>query len=183
MDRIGQWLGTLSIKAKILAGFACVLVILLAVAGIGYWRFQGVAASLRSYVQRVGVVEASRIIDHEFEEMRRHVREFAFTGNPDEATAAIASADRVKPAIDKGLVIAIDPERHHRMQEIATLYEGYRSSVDTVFGMKRDKDTLISETLDPAGTAAREDFDKLIESAVKGVNRSLCRWRATHSRR
>ena len=167
MDRIAQWLGTLSIKVKILAGFACVLVILLAVAGIGYWRFQGVADSLRSYVQRVGVVEASRMIDREFEEMRRHVREFAFSGNPDEATAAIASADRVKPAINNGLAVAINPERQRRMQEIANQYESYRGSVDTVFAMKRDKDRLVSETLDPAGTASREDFDKLIASAAK----------------
>jgi methyl-accepting chemotaxis protein len=167
MNRIGRWLGTLSIKAKILAGFACVLAILLAVAGIGYWRFQGVADSLRSYVQRVGVVEASRIIDREFTEMRRHVREFAFTGNPDEATSAMASANRMKIAIEKGLAVMSSPERQRHMHDIAARYDDYRKSVDTVFAMKREKDKLVSDALDPTGQAAREDFDSLIASAPK----------------
>ena len=173
MDRFGRWLGALSIKTRILIGFGCVLVILLAVAGIGYWRFQGVAGSLRSYVQRVGVVEASRVIDREFAEMRRHVREFAFTGNPEEATAATASADRVKTAIDNGLAVTVQPERHRRMQEIGAQYEDYRKGVDTVFAVKREKDKLVSETLDPAGTAAREDFDRLIAGTAKGGNPEL----------
>ncbi len=169
MNRIRRWLGTLSIKAKILAGFACVLVILLAVAGIGYWRFQGVAGSLRSYVQRVGVVEASRIIDREFAEMRRHVREFAFAGNPDEATAAMASANRMKVAVEKGLAVATSPDRQRHMQDIAAQYEDYRKSVDTIFAMKREKDKLVSDTLDPTGQAAREDFDRLIAGAANAT--------------
>src|ERR1700761_9677436 len=103
MDRFGRWLGTFSIKTRMLAGFACVLLILLAVAGIGCWRFQGVAGSLQAYVQRVNEVEASRIIDREFTDMRRHVREFAFGGDPNEAAQAIVSANRVKAAIDRGL--------------------------------------------------------------------------------
>ena len=65
MDRIRHWLASLSIKTRIIMGFACVLVILLAVAGIGYWRFQGVAGSLLSYVQRVGVVAPSQKIDRD----------------------------------------------------------------------------------------------------------------------
>ncbi len=170
MDRIRHWLGTLSIKTRIIMGFACVLVILLAVAGIGYWRFQGVAASLRSYVQRVGVVAASQKIDREFAEMRRHVREFAFTGNPDETTAAMTSSDRMKAAIEQGLAVAINPERHRHMQDIADQYQDYRKSVDIVFAMKREKDKLVSEALDPAGQAAREDFDRLIAGAVKQAN-------------
>ena len=39
MRHITRWISALSIKTKLVAGFACVLTILLAVAGIGYWRF------------------------------------------------------------------------------------------------------------------------------------------------
>ena len=173
MRRFERRVGALSIKTRMLAGFACVLVILLAVAGIGFWRFEGVAGSLRAYVQRVGVVEASRIIDREFADMRRHVREFAFTGDPNEAAAAMTSADRVKAAIDKGLAVTANPERHRRMQEIASQYGDYRAGVDAVFAMKREKDKLVSETLDPAGTAAREDFDKLIKTAAQSASPEL----------
>jgi hypothetical protein len=121
MDRIRRWLGSLAIKAKMLMGFTCVLVILLAVARTGYWRFQGVADSLRSYVQSVVVVAASQNIDREFLEMRRHVREFAFTGNPDAATAAMASAVRMKVAIEK--------VRQSRPALNAALHAGHRNPV------------------------------------------------------
>jgi methyl-accepting chemotaxis protein len=173
MDRFGRWLGAFSIKTRMLAGFACVLLILLAVAGIGCWRFQGVAGSLQAYVQRVSEVEASRIIDREFTDMRRHVREFAFGGDPNEAAQAIVSANRVKAAIDRGLAVAVNPERHQRMAEIAAGYQDYRTNVDTVFAMKREKDKLVSETLDPTGTAAREDFDRLLASAARGTSLEL----------
>lgn len=167
MDRIRRWLGSLSIKTKMLMGFVCVLAILLAVAGTGYWRFQGVADSLRSYVQSVVVVAASQNIDREFLQMRRHVREFAFTGNPDAATAAMASADRMKVAIEKGLAVATSPERQRYMQDIATPYEAYRKGFDAVFAMKREKDKLVSDVVDPEGTAAREDLDRLIAGSTK----------------
>ena len=170
MDRIRHWLGSLSIKTKMLMGFASVLVILLAVAGTAYWRFQGVGDSLRSYVQSVAVVAASQNINSEFLQMRRHVREFAFTGNSDAATAAIASADRMKSAIERGLAVATSPVQQRYMQDIATPYEAYRKGVDAAFLMKRERDKLVSDALDPAGTAAREDFDRLIAGAAKEAN-------------
>src|SRR4051794_39818273 len=102
MRSVTRWIQTVSIKAKVLGGFGCVLVILLAVAGIGYWRFLGVETSFVSYAQRVGVVAIGRDIDRDLSELRRHVREFAIVGNPDEATAAMVFADRVKAEIDRG---------------------------------------------------------------------------------
>ena len=173
MRRITHWLSALSIKTKILAGFASVVVILLAVAGIGYWSFLGVADSLHRYVQRVGVVATSRDIDRNFSELRRHVREFVFTGNPDEATAATSMADQMKNDIDKGLATAINPERHRRMEEIAAQYGDYRKGIDTVFTMRRQQDKLVGDTIDPIGTQVRADFDTLITNLRQSGNSDL----------
>ena len=73
MHHIARWIAAFPIKTKMLAGFGCVLIILLCVAGIGYWRFLGVEASFRDYTQRVAVVAISRDIDRDFSELRRHV--------------------------------------------------------------------------------------------------------------
>jgi methyl-accepting chemotaxis protein len=173
MRRITRWLSALSIKTKILVGFASVLIILLAVAGIGYWSFLGVADSLRDYVQRVAIVAASRDIDRSFSEMRRHVREFAFTGNPDEGSAAASMAEHVKSDIDKGVATAINPERHRRMEEIAAQYANYTKGVDTVFALRRQQDKLVGDTLDPIGTQARSDFDTLITNLRQSGNIEL----------
>ena len=175
MRQIVRSIATWSIKTKLLAGFACVLAILLAVAGIGYYRFLGVANSLQDYVQRVGVVTASRDINQDFSELRRHVREFAITGNPDEATAAETGAEQVEKGIAKGVAITRNPERHRRMEEIAAQFADYRKGMNTAFGLRRDLDKLVAVSLDPIGTAARADFDALIANAARSENVELTR--------
>ncbi len=167
MQRMLRWLATRSIKTKILAGFACVLIILLAVAGIGYWRFLGVSVSLREYVRLVSVVSASRDVDRNFAELRRHVREFALTGNAAEADATGKIIPVVKSAIDRGVAITLHPERHNRMQEIAAQFDTYRKGIDAAFARKRDQDKLVIDAVDPLGAAARTDFDTLIAATER----------------
>ena len=171
MRRIARWISAFSIKTKLAAGFACVLTILLAVAGIGYWRFLGVADSLGSYVERVGLVAASRDIDQSFSELRRHTREFAYTGNQDEASAAAKASEQVRVNIARGAAIAENPELHRRMEEIAAQFTDYQKGIDEVFALKRSQDRVVFETLDPTGTNARSDFDTLIASASRVGNR------------
>ncbi|MEJ0016440.1 MAG: methyl-accepting chemotaxis protein [Acetobacteraceae bacterium] len=156
---------TMSIRTKLLGGFSIVIAILLTVAGIGYWRFLGVEDSLQSYVQRVGVVAISRDIDRSFSELRRHVREFALTGNPAAATAATALAEQVRSEIAKGAAFTDNPERQRRMREIEAQFTDYRGSVDAVFALRRGRDRLVADTVDPGGLAARVDFDALIAEA------------------
>ena len=171
MRRIARWISAFSIKTKLAAGFACVLTILLAVAGIGYWRFLGVADLLGSYVERVGLVAASRDIDQSFSELRRHTREFAYTGNQDEASAAAKASEQVRVNIARGAAIAENPELHRRMEEIAAQFTDYQKGIDEVFALKRSQDRVVFETLDPTGTNARSDFDTLIASASRVGNR------------
>ena len=173
MHHIARWIAAFPIKTKMLAGFGCVLIILLCVAGIGYWRFLGVEASFRDYTQRVAVVAISRDIDRDFSELRRHVREFAFVGTPDDATAAATLADRVKAEIDKGMATIMNPEPQRRIREIAARFAEYRKGIDAAFVLKRDEDRLVRDTLDPVGTAARSDFDILIATARRTGNADL----------
>jgi len=167
---LSRRLASVSIKVKILLGFACVLAILLVVAGTSYVQFLSTAASFRTYAQRVSAVSVSRDIDRTFVDMRRNVREFAFTGIAEDATAAMASADMVDAAIERGLSVVHAPDRRQRLEEIRTEYTGYRKGVEHVFSLKRDLDTLTTETLDPSGRDATEQLGKLIEAADKAGN-------------
>ena len=65
------------------------------------------------------------------------------------------------------MAITKNPERLRRMQEIAAQFDNYRKGVDAVFAMKREQDKLVSDTLDPSGTAARANFDTLIANATR----------------
>lgn len=167
MPRVARWFSALSIKTKAMAGFGCVLVILLGVAGIGYLRFLAVAASFEDYTQRVAVVAISRSIDRDFSELRRHVREYAFVGNAEDAKAASTLVDGVKKEIDQGVAAIRNPERQKRIQDVATMFAEYRKGIDAVFSLKREQDKTVQQTMDPSGAAAQRDFDALIASSAK----------------
>jgi len=170
---LSRQLASLSIKTKITAGFVCVLVILLVVTGTSYLQFLGVADSFSTFARRVRVVSDIRDIDRTFTDMRRNVREFAFTGIADDASAATAAAGQVQSAIAKALAIARTAERRQRLEEIRTQFQNYRSGVDHVFALKRDLDTLTSQTLDPSGRAATDQLSKLIDAADKTGNAAV----------
>jgi methyl-accepting chemotaxis protein len=173
MQGLSHWISSRSIMSKMLVGFGCVLVILLAVAGVAYMQFLGVDGSFRSYAQRVGVVSVTSDIDRDFSEMRRHAREFALAGDEAEAIAATATADRIVTKINDGLSRTIDPERVHRMREIASQFADYRKGVDEVFALRRAQDKLVRDTLDPTGTAARTAFDGLTEAVGKAGDTAI----------
>ena len=165
MSRISRRVTALPIKVKILLGSCCVLAILVTVAGLGYWRFLGVADSFRTYVQRVDVVGISRDIDRDFGDLRRHVREFVLTGNPDEAKSAIQTAEQVKAGIARGMSVVLNPERRRHLEQTSARFGAYRQGVDAVFDLRRSRDAIVRNTLDPDGTRAREEFTDLITSA------------------
>jgi hypothetical protein len=132
MRPVIKWINARSIKTKMLAGFASVLIILLGVAGSGYLRFLGVETSFKDYAQRVDVVAISYDIDRDFTELRRFVREYALQGDPADATSAIAVVDRVKRDIDQALATTLNPERRRSVQDIATQFTEYRAGIDAV---------------------------------------------------
>ena len=90
-------------------------------------RFAGIAGLVADYAERVSVVSISRDIDRDFVDMRRHVREFALTGNAADSNAAGEIATRVENAIARGVATIQDPGRKQRMQQIATQFDAYRA--------------------------------------------------------
>jgi methyl-accepting chemotaxis protein len=170
---LSRQVASLSINTKITAGFGCVLAILLVVAATSYEQFISTADSFRTYAQRVSVVTVSRDIDRTFADMRRYVREYAYTGNVDDATAAMAVSDKVRAAIANGLSEVHVAERRQRVEQIRTEFEDYQKAVQHVFSQKRDLDTLTTQTLDPSGRDATDQLTKLIEAADKGGNAAV----------
>jgi CHASE3 domain sensor protein len=86
---------------KVSLGFGLVLVILAAIGLVAYFSFDSVATSTQTYTQRVVVVGIARDTDREFLEMRRQVREFAFTNNDAAASMADAAAGLVRAKLDE----------------------------------------------------------------------------------
>ncbi|MCW2243336.1 HAMP domain-containing methyl-accepting chemotaxis protein [Azospirillum canadense] len=163
----------LPIRLKVLSGFVCVLLILLAVSGIGYSAFLEVKTAFKGFGQRVDVVAIARDIDRNALELRRHVREYAVTGNEESVSAAQTAVTTLRRNIETGVATVRNPERQERLKAVQASFERYVADFAKVSAWKREQATLIKETLDPSGQTMRVDFEKLIAVAVKAGDKDV----------
>ena len=106
-------------KAKVFLGFLCVLAILLAVSATGFLSFLKVADQFATFAQRVDVVVIIEEIDFDVLNLRRNVREFAFTGEDANAEATHEVAKELRGLIEQALGAIKNPERLEKTKEIA----------------------------------------------------------------
>jgi len=153
-------------NTKIALGFACVLAILAAVSGTAWFAFRASADGLATYAQRVAVVDIARDIDRTFLNLRRFVREFAFTG----VEANVASAKQEQAALHgllkQGLDLVQSPDQRRRLENIARLTDAYLADFDRVVVAAREQARLQQASLDPTGIAQRQNLQMLINASA-----------------
>ena len=120
-NAVASLLADRKINTKIALGFACVLTILAAVSGTAWFAFRASADGLATYAQRVAVVDIARDIDRTFLNLRRFVREFAFTGVQDNVASAKQEQAALHDLLKQGLNITLNPNRRARLENIAVV--------------------------------------------------------------
>ena len=156
-----------SIRFRIFAGFASLLVIVVAIAALSYFRLVGLRTSFDAYRQRVGVMELSRDVDRRFAEMRRFTREFALGGQPQSAQSAVAAAVQVQQTIAAALAEIHNPDRHAAMVQIGQRFAEYRASLDRVIALRRDADETTAR-LDLLGRTMLDEARALLVLVSQG---------------
>ena len=96
-----SFLNRVRVKTKILIGFAAVLVVLGAVATMGYTSLVTISHEVELYSHEVEASEAAASVEAHFFELEIFVREFAATSNMEDVKKAREIAD-----IDGGIVVA-----------------------------------------------------------------------------
>ncbi|AWK85955.1 bacteriohemerythrin [Azospirillum thermophilum] len=155
----------LTIRVKILTGFACVLALLAGLAAKGYLSFTAVHEGFATYAQRVGIVAVARDIDRGVLDMRRNVREFAHTGQEDKAQAARGTIAQLHLDYDTGLASVQNPDRLSRLRASKARFETYAADFERVVAWRREQDALIKDVLDPAGARLQELLESLRAAA------------------
>jgi len=160
-------LANLRIRVKVLLGFVCVLIILLAVSGVGYTAFLEVKKGFKGFSQRVTVVDIARDIDRNVLELRRQANEFVSTGSDENAAAAQKVIAALRKNLADGAETIYNPERVQRLNTVRSAFDRYVADFGQVTTLKREQDALIRDTLEPMGVRMRTDFETLIASAGK----------------
>ncbi|MGH6718640.1 MAG: methyl-accepting chemotaxis protein [Alphaproteobacteria bacterium] len=150
----------LPVKAKIMAGFALVLVLFAIVGVVSYSSLQSIDEDFVTYENRVAVVDIARDIDADFTTVRVAVRKFVQTGEDADAAAVEAAVDKVHEHVARGLETSSNPERRGLLEEIEGKITAYAAGFANLVTLKHKEDGLVAETLNPTGaglTAALKD--------------------------
>jgi methyl-accepting chemotaxis protein len=155
------------ISTKVSTGFVCVLAILAVISTMAWTSFRSSAENFNSYTQRVTTVGLARDIDRSFLNIRRFVREFAFTSAEENVVAAKAEEATLRALLQQGLNEIKNPERRRRVEDIARAVDTYLKSVEQLVAKTHEQDKLVEQGLDPLGLAQRLNFEAMITAAAK----------------
>ncbi|WP_375311573.1 HAMP domain-containing methyl-accepting chemotaxis protein [Bradyrhizobium sp. A5] len=172
---------TLRFRAKIILGFAAVLVISAGSMAFAYFGFERVSAGVGSYRSSVSEADLARNIDRELLAYRSAVKYFVVTGKEDDAKAAQDAQANLKNAIDEAVKSAKQPARQDGLNKLAKEFSNFSTTFAKVLQAKRDSTLLVQNQLmrnanllkyklDDIGNNASDSEAQAIEFGTKQVN-------------
>ncbi|MCA1472789.1 HAMP domain-containing protein [Bradyrhizobium sp. IC3195] len=172
---------TLKFRAKIILGFAAVLVISAGSMAFSYFGFERVAAGVGSYRSSVSEADLARNIDRELLAYRSAAKYFVVTGKEDDAKAALDAEASLKNAIDQAVKSAKQPPRQESLGKLAKEFSNFSATFAKVLQAKRDSALLVQNQLqrqanllkyklDDIGNNASDAEAQAIEFGTKQVN-------------
>ncbi|SPP91674.1 methyl-accepting chemotaxis protein [Bradyrhizobium vignae] len=172
---------TLRFRAKIILGFAAVLVISAGSMAFSYFGFERVATGVGSYRSSVSEADLARNIDRELLAYRSAVKYFVVTGKEDDAKAALVAEASLKDAIDQAVKGAKKPARQESLDKLTKEFSNFSATFAKVLQAKRDSAMLVQNQLsrnanllkyklDDIGNNASDAEAQAIEFGTKQVN-------------
>ncbi len=172
---------TLRFRAKIILGFAAVLVISAGSMAFAYFGFERVASGVGSYRSSVSEADLARNIDRELLGYRSAVRYFVVTGKDDDSKAALDAEASLKNAIDQAVKSAKNPARQDSVGKLAKEFANFSATFAKVLQAKRESANLVMNQLqrnanllkyklDDIGNNASDSEAQAIEFGTKQVN-------------
>ncbi|WP_262049023.1 methyl-accepting chemotaxis protein [Bradyrhizobium sp. Bra78] len=172
---------TLRFRAKIILGFAAVLVISAGSMAFSYFGFERVSFGVGSYRSSVTEADLARNIDRELLAYRSAVKYFVVTGKEDDAKAALDAETGLRNAIDKAVKSAKKPARQESLGKLAKEFSNFSATFAKVLQAKRDSALLVQNQLmrnanllkyklDDIGNNASDSEAQAIEFGTKQVN-------------
>ena len=166
MHALNQLNANLKIGARIGAGFAIVLALLLIVATTAYFGFTTIRSNFHAYSgisnNAVQVQQAATA----FAEARRSVRTYLLTLKDDDAKNARETGAEAKKLIDDFAGVAEQPETKQLGIKVSGQIADYLATFDQVATAMIERQRLV-ERMGPSGTALLTKLSEMFDSAVK----------------
>lgn len=164
------FLSSIKIKTKVLMGYAAVLVVLTAVAGIGYTSLMTINHEMEVYNHEVEEAEKAASVESHFFELEIYVREFAATSNMEDAKKAREIATKLRAEVVEAQELFKEPALLEKLAGISKALEIYITDFEKVVVLDVEFEKLIHEVLDPTGDAFIKNLDIMQNEAVQEGN-------------
>ncbi|EWY36568.1 hypothetical protein N825_26390 [Skermanella stibiiresistens SB22] len=165
--RLGMAFDNTRIRTKIGIASGMVLVVLTGLSAQSCVSLNRISHEFDAYARSVEVVDAARVIDRDMIDLRRHVREYAFTGHHESAEKARAVIVQLRADFQQAGVVVRREDQKARLTASRKLFDTYADDFDTIVTWKTEGEKLIGDVLDPKGSAAVRDLEEIRLLAVR----------------
>ncbi|MBC7951955.1 MAG: HAMP domain-containing protein, partial [Rhodospirillaceae bacterium] len=156
----------LTVKGRIYGGFSTVLLLLLAVAGVGIYGFTTIGTNVDRYATVAGATSRLQTIERNVVDLRRN----AYVYSQEGTDTALARVRELQPTLRKDLTEAVagatSPERKATLEQMLRLFEQYSANFEKIAALKGRTDKQIQDSLVPAGTELSKILSSLIENTI-----------------
>ncbi|ODN71447.1 methyl-accepting chemotaxis protein [Methylobrevis pamukkalensis] len=154
------------IGTKIIAGFAVVLLLMVAGAGATRLAFDGFAAAFEAQRQRAAEMDAAREVGLYFQDLRGRITSYIQTGDAEMKSETDSLLWSAQDVLDRSLEAVRDDGRRALIAGIAENFMSYSGEWMSVAALKEDQVELAA-ALGPAGTKLRMDVQFLASTLEK----------------
>ncbi|MBC7907234.1 MAG: hypothetical protein H7Y60_10875, partial [Rhodospirillaceae bacterium] len=156
----------LTVKGRIYGGFSTVLLLLLAVAGVGIYGFKTIGTNVEHYATVAGATSRLQTIERNVVSLRRNAYIYAQEGTD----TALARVRELQPVLRKDLTDAVagatSPERKATLEQMLRLFEQYSTNFDKISALKGRTDKQTQDSLIPTGNELSKILSSLIENTI-----------------
>ncbi|MGD8809783.1 MAG: HAMP domain-containing protein, partial [Gammaproteobacteria bacterium] len=163
MGGSANFISNLSVRAKILSGFAIVLAIMAVVAVNSYYSFTQVASGLGHYTEAAEEAALAAKIETNFLKLQGYVREYANSGDPKQVELVEETAPKLQKSLDAARKVVHDPKHMETLDEVAREFGDYMSMFTQMRAVKAEHDQLVTGTLFPESEKMVKDLEEIVK--------------------
>ena len=156
---------TLRFRAKIILGFAAVLVISVVSMAFAYVGFERVSTGVDSYRASVSEADLARNIDRELLAYRSAARYFVVTAKEDDAKVALEAEAGLKNAIDQAIKGTKKQARLEGVNKLAKEFSNFSATFVKILQAKRDSELIVQNQLQRNANLLRYKLDDIGNNA------------------
>ncbi|PLX84515.1 MAG: methyl-accepting chemotaxis protein [Desulfuromonas sp.] len=160
-------LKNMSLAKKLIFGFSIVLVLLVAVGGVGFQALEGASEGFSQYRGLARDTNLSGRVQANMLMVRMNVKDFIITGSDLDLQQYRDYADKTQGFLDQAQEEINNPERARLVDQADEKLKAYDNAFDKVIAFKEQRNELVFDVLDTQGPAMEKALTEIITSAKK----------------